>query len=280
MIDRIPGAIVRALLAMLVLAVPSLMLPRGMGDSDQVVAFLGFFAGVLIFVEYLAVYPGLIEFRDAPPYNRIRYVTLLLTVTILTAICVKTAHPSPFVLLAQSVGDVLGRVVDVPYSPVRLLTLMLPRDAMPDQIAVVRAAAGMAYLISLVMLAIFVLVLKLFGWPSSNGAFNVWVNLPTFDPTVGGDVVLRLERDARMNLSVGFLLPFVLPALMKVAADVVAPVGLTSPESIIWVVTAWAFLPASLFMRGIAMGRIADMIRDSRRRAREMEESFLPALSH
>ena len=29
--------------------------------------------------------------------------------------------------------------------------------------------------------------------------------------------------------------------------------------------SAWAFLPASLFMRGIAMGRIADMIREKRR---------------
>lgn len=280
MIDRVPGAIVRALLIMMVLAVPSLMLPRGVGDGDQVVAFLGLFAGALIFVEYLAVYPGLIEFRDAPPFNRIRYVMLLLTVTVLSAICVKTAHPSPFVLLAQSVGDALGRVADVPYSPVRLLTLILPRDALPEQIAVVRAAAGMAYLISLVMLAIFTLVLKLFGWPSPNGVFNVWVNLPTFDPTAGGDVVQRLERDARINITLGFLLPFLLPALMKTAADVMAPVGLTSPDTIIWMVTAWAFLPASLFMRGIAMGRIADMIRQSRRRAREMDVIGMPVLSH
>ena len=29
--------------------------------------------------------------------------------------------------------------------------------------------------------------------------------------------------------------------------------------------SAWAFLPASLFMRGIAMIRIADMIREKRR---------------
>ena len=29
--------------------------------------------------------------------------------------------------------------------------------------------------------------------------------------------------------------------------------------------SAWAFLPASLFLRGSAMGRIADMIREKRR---------------
>jgi hypothetical protein len=39
----------------------------------------------------------------------------------------------------------------------------------------------------------------------------------------------------------------------------------TSPQTLIWTMAAWSFLPASLFMRGIAMGRIADMIREKRR---------------
>lgn len=43
----------------------------------------------------------------------------------------------------------------------------------------------MAYLISLFSLALFVIVLKLVGWPSTKTAFNVWVNLPTFSPTAG-----------------------------------------------------------------------------------------------
>lgn len=39
------------------------------------------------------------------------------------------------------------------------------------------------------------------------------------------------------------------------------------PQTLTWMIAAWAFLPASLFMRGIAMGRIATMIRDKRRRS-------------
>jgi hypothetical protein len=38
-------------------------------------------------------------------------------------------------------------------------------------------------------------------------------------------------------------------------------------QTLVWTMTAWAFLPASLFMRGIAMGRVADLIAAKRRAA-------------
>ena len=41
---------------------------------------------------------------------------------------------------------------------------------------------------------------------------------------------------------------------------------ITSPQPLIWTAAAWAFLPASLLMRGVAMGRVADMIRVKRDR--------------
>lgn len=122
----------------------------------------------------------------------------------------------------------------------------------------------MAYLISLISLAVFVVLLKVAQWPHNGRPFNVWVNLPTFDPTVGGDVVARLMRDARVNIALGFLLPFLTPAVVKIGSVGFEPLTLTSPQTLIWTLTAWAFLPASLFMRGIAMGRIADMIQQSR----------------
>jgi len=95
----------------------------------------------------------------------------------------------------------------------------------------------------------------------------VWVNLPLFDPTTGGDVLQRLSRDARINIVLGFLLPFAIPAVVKLAADLVNPITLENPQTLIWTMSAWAFLPASMIMRGIALQRIADMIRDQRKRA-------------
>ena len=129
----------------------------------------------------------------------------------------------------------------------------------------VRTAAGMSYLISLLSLAFFIMILRLRNWPMSNGTFNVWINLPTFDPTAGKDVVQRLERDARLNIALGFLLPFLTPAAVKSAAVLFGTVSLQNPQTLIWTVSAWAFLPASLFMRGIAMGRIAQMIAAKRK---------------
>ncbi|MEL7133868.1 MAG: hypothetical protein AAGK77_15820, partial [Pseudomonadota bacterium] len=100
-----------------------------------------------------------------------------------------------------------------------------------------------------------------------RGAFNVWVNLPLFDPTAGGDVLYRLNRDARINIALGFLLPFLIPAVVKMAADLLNPITLENPQTLIWTMSAWAFLPASMIMRGIAMQRIAEKIKDQRKRA-------------
>ncbi|HEX9858583.1 MAG TPA: hypothetical protein VGA75_09520, partial [Paracoccaceae bacterium] len=168
-------------------------------------------------------------------------------------------------ILVEALGRLIGQAMDFPYSPVRLATLMMTDGASVEQMMAVRTAAGMAYLISLVGLSVFVVLLKLHDWPSKSGAFNVWVNLPTFDPTAGGDVVSRLDRDARINIGLGFLLPFLIPAVVKVGSSGFEPLTLTTPQNLIWMMTAWAFLPASLFMRGIAMGKIADMIREKRR---------------
>jgi len=145
--------------------------------------------------------------------------------------------------------------------------LMLPSHVTLDAIQDVRVAAGLAYIISLITLVIFVLVVRIGGWPVRNGAFNVWVNLPLFDPTAGGDVLVRLRRDARFNIAFGFLLPFMIPAVVKATSDLLDPITLENPQTLIWTITAWAFLPASMIMRGIAMNRVADLIAAKRRRA-------------
>jgi hypothetical protein len=146
-----------------------------------------------------------------------------------------------------------------------LARLMMADSADAAQAQAVRTAAGMAYLISLVSLAVFVVMLRAGSWPRAGVPFNVWVNLPTFEPSAGGDVVERLNRDARINIALGLLLPFLTPAVVSLSSSGFEPLQLATPQTLIWIMTAWAFLPASLFMRGIAMGRVAGMIRDKRR---------------
>ena len=265
MVSRLSGAFVRAVLVMALLATPSILLPGVGADGKEMVALIALFGGFLTFVEYNAVYPGLVEFRNAPPFNRVRFLMLFVTIFSLTVIARGEIQPTTLTVFVQAVGGVVGQAMDFPYSPVRLVTLVIGAGASDEQIGIVRIAAGMSYLISLLSLSVFVILLKFYGWPSRSGAFNVWVNLPTFDPSAGGDVVGRLDRDARINIALGFLLPFLIPAVVKAGSTGFEPLSFTSPQTLIWTMTAWAFLPASLFMRGIAMGRIADMIREKRR---------------
>ncbi len=264
-VTRLTGALVRAFVVMVLIATPSMLLPGTGPDTRQMAALVALFAGTLTFVEYNAAYPGLIEFRDAPPFNRVRFMMLFLTIFFLSVIERGRADPTTLTQFVEAIGGLIGRSMDFPYSPVRLATLMMADGASADQLAKVRTAAGMAYLTSLISLAIFVVLLRAGSWPDRGHAFNVWINLPTFDPTAGGDVVARLNRDARINIALGFLLPFLIPAVVKAASTGFEPMTLTSPQTLIWTMTAWAFLPSSLFMRGIAMGRVADMIRDKRR---------------
>ncbi|MGR3292039.1 MAG: hypothetical protein ACU0C9_12710 [Paracoccaceae bacterium] len=267
MISRLSGAVVRAMLVVLLIATPSMLLPGVTADGKQIVALVAIFGAALTIFEYASSYPGLVEFRDAPPFNRIRFVSLFVTVFLLSLISRGGTEPTTLTQFVQAVGELIGFAIDFPYSPVRLVVLMLPEGTNPDHIMLVRTTAGMSYLISLLTLAIFLIVLRLQNWPSVNGSFNVWINLPTFDPTAGNDVVRRLERDARVNIALGFLLPFLMPATVKAAASLFGSVTLDNPQTLVWTVSAWAFLPASLFMRGIALARVAEMIANKRRQA-------------
>lgn len=89
---------------------------------------------------------------------------------------------------------------------------------------------------------------------------------------------MRLYRDARFNIALGFLLPFLAPAVANSASNLFQGGLVSSPQTVVWMVALWAFLPASLFMRGIAMNRIADMIDEKRNAGRRaVEAGMAPA---
>lgn len=277
MISRLLGALARGFLVLLMIATPGLMLPNLTEDAAQVVVLIGLVAAVLTAVEYGSAYPCLYEFRDAPPFNRIRFVSLFISVFLLAVMLRGQYQPATSSSLVFALGNWLGAAVDFPYSPVRLIVLMMPENFSVQDIMLVRAAAGLAYFISMMSVVVFVAVMYFFNWPMNSGSFNVWVNLPIFDPTSRGDVVERLERDGRINIALGFLLPFVIPAMVESAGSVFGTTSLVNPQALIWTVVAWAFLPASLFARGIAMARVAGIIARKRRETTRGEGGFVPA---
>jgi len=277
--SQLTSAFVRAILVLVVISMPSVLLPGVNADTAQVVALVSLAGAVLVFFEYSSAYPSLVEFRDAPPFNRVRYVSLLITVSLLTIIVRGEAEPSTLSMFAKATGNIIGEAINFEYSPVNLVALMLPADAGIDQLVLVRSIAGLSYLISLMTLVAFLMLIRIQGWPSRGKTFNVWVNLPTFDPSAGGDVVARLVRDGRVNIILGLVLPFLLPVMVLAASKVFDPIVLDSPQTMVWTMTAWAFLPTSLFMRGIAMRRIAAMIKEKRKRSNAYVEKhgYTPA---
>lgn len=277
-ISTLPGAVFRALCVVVLIALPSLLLPQQSKDGAQVVALVAIFAAFFTTIEYAAASPSFIEFRKAPPFNRLRFIALFATVLTLSLIMRGNEAPSTLTQVMQLLGAHMGGALDFPYSPARLMVLMMPEGTSAETLYLLRIASGLAYLVSLLSIAIFVLLLRFHHWPRRSGAFNVWVNLPMFDPTTGGDVVQQLNRDCQINLVLGFLLPFVFPAMGKIVSIFIMPIVVDDPQTLIWMVSAWAFLPASLLMRGIALSRVAQMIHTQRKRAyaRAAAEGILP----
>ncbi|WP_164660531.1 hypothetical protein [Tropicibacter sp. Alg240-R139] len=266
MIARITGAALRGILVALMVVTPALYLPGYTTDSPEIVVLLAILAFVLTFAEYNSTFPSFIEFRDAPPLNRLRFIALMSMVVLLTLICKHKYAPTNVTTLFAGMGVLIAHLVDFPFSPVRLVVLMLPDHATLSTVNSVRIAAGVSYVVALATVAAFYIAVRVRGWPVGNGAFNVWINLPLFDPTTGGDVVSRLQRDGRINVVLGVLLPFFIPAVVKATADLVNPIMLDNPQTLIWTMSAWAFLPASMIMRGMAMLRVSDLIEEKRRR--------------
>ncbi|WP_338101485.1 hypothetical protein [Pseudooceanicola onchidii] len=256
----------RALLIALAIATPSLLLPDVGADTAQVVVLVALAAGAFTFAEYYSQFPSILEFRFAPPVNRLRYFTLFAMVLMLTVHFSGNALETPIAVLLMKLASLMAHAIDFPFSPVRLVLLALPEGTTAETVSMVRDAAGIAYVLALVGLVSFGVLVRIYGWPVRYGAFNVWINLPLFDPTGGGDVLTRLKRDAVINVVLGFLLPFLLPAFVKLAGSLLDMSVIGNPHTLIWVMTLWAFVPANLIIRGVALSRVADIIEEKRRR--------------
>lgn len=281
MISQLPGACFRALLVVVTILMPSLLLPEQTSQVIDTVLLVAIFAALFVLVEYGATCPSLLEFRDAPPFNRVRF-GLLFGLLALTSIALADGvDASPLGRLLFAVGALLGHATDLPFSPVRLVLWLVPETATPVQVQAVRATAGLSYLVGLVGLTIFAILIRLRRWPCRGGSFNVWINLPTFGQTAGADVARGLRRDGAVNILLGILLPYVAPLIAVAAARFFGVSMLDSDLMLVWMMSLWAFLPAALFLRGIAMRRLALLISRKRRRIGAADgtadPAFLPA---
>ncbi|MFA8386113.1 MAG: hypothetical protein ACEPO2_10850 [Pelagibaca sp.] len=275
MVKRIIGSAVRALLMAFLVVIPSLVLPGTSSDAAQMAALVALVAAVVTFAEYASEYPTFVEFRNAPPFNRLRFLALFFCVwfaSFLMASEMRAPELAPTLL--ENLAQDSAWLLDFPFSPVRLMAIAFSDlHNLMDVVAVVEIAS-LLLMVSSIALCLFWIHARFIFWPIRKIAFNFWINLPLFDPTSGRDVLFRLKRDAHFNLALGFLLPFLIPALLRMWIGTFDASMLAMPEILIWVLCAWAFLPLTLMMRGIALFRVAALIEEKRRRAYAQEDEL------
>lgn len=268
---QFPGAALRAILVGGLVILPAVLAPVTTPETAQIVILLAIFAAGVIFAEYSSAYPGLIEFRFAAPFNRTRFMLLALLAMLMALLMRHQSDPGSISTLVQGLALACAPLFDFAFSPVQLLLRSLPGDLPESHAAMVQQGASLALVLGVTTVLGFVAAIRLNVWPMGSGPFNVWINLPTFDPTAGNDVVQRLLRQARINILLGFLLPFLLPGFVYASALLVQPLTLQSPMGFVWGIVLWVYLPVSLIMRGVAMARVARMIRANRRRFSDTE---------
>ena len=149
------SAAARGLLISTMILTPALLLPDLGTDSTPFILLVALLAGVLTFVEYNSVFPSIIEFREAAPFNRLRFATLFATVFLLSVILRGMTDPTSTTTAVTAIGTIVGNAMDFPYSPVRMVVLMLPTDASVETVRFVRTAAGIAYIVSLIAMIAF-----------------------------------------------------------------------------------------------------------------------------
>lgn len=272
-VSRTTGAFWRAVLVGATVAAPTLVLPDSLSIAPEFTMLLAAVATVFTFCEYNTNFPSMLEFRDAPPFNRLRFGLFFAIVVAMTLIVMHWPDTGRSSGVMLDICGAIGRFLDFPYSPIRLLVLVLPADANAEVVNSVRMAGATTYLIGAAAIILFAVIIRQSDWPIGKGEFNVWTNLPLFDPTIRGDVVDRLYNEARNYITVGILLPFVIPGLLRVASPLVDPMAIADPHVLIWTIYAWAFLPACLIMRGLAVARIAGLIAQKRRRTYAIAET-------
>ena len=142
MFSRLIGAVIRALLVVVVISTPAFLLP-GVSVASQ-----GNHAdrrrhrrGFHIF-EYASTHPGLVDFRFAPPYNRIRFFAFAAQVFLLVFLCRAVEGEDPFSIIG--LADSAVGWMSFPLSPVGLAGEMIGASEGPDFVVLITRATALS----------------------------------------------------------------------------------------------------------------------------------------
>jgi hypothetical protein len=264
MVGRLLGALTRAVFVLFVFMLPAVMLPDIAQSALEMSLIVGGLVAAFVLIEYGASQPALLDFRFAPPYNRARFVTFATILVALVFLVRATVAGGDYAPGYLATADRLAALMDFPYSPVSLVPALTVGETDPALALLIRRAAALSLSIGLVALVFFGLLLWVFKWPQGRERFNLWKNLPTFEPTQGRSVERRLMWRGRLYIIVGLTLPFTLAVLASRAVGLVDAEALANTRNLVWGVAIWAFMPVSFVIRGLALSKIGWLVRRAR----------------
>jgi hypothetical protein len=97
-----------------------------------------------------------------------------------------------------------------------------------------------------------------------RAGFNLWLNMPNFEPREVGSTERRLNLDGLASLLLAPVALFGMPFALPLASRTLGNGLLVDPHSIVWAVTLWGFVPAGLIIRGVAILKIARILRQAK----------------
>ncbi len=214
-------------------------------------------AALGVLIEYAGRMPSMVDFRFAPPVNRLRFMLVVVVVLSVTACLATREGIFPF--------DLLASMLDFPYSPARLAADSFTRSSAPGPDPELQRAAATALAASALCAAAFAGWLLSGRWPADPQRFNLATNFPTLEQPSGPlgrrDLAVRLRWLGWQIIITAAALLFALLVLGRLVAGMLEPRALLSPLVIAWCATLWAAAPGALLLRGVAILRIARLAR-------------------
>lgn len=213
------------------------------------------------FFEYGSSTPGFVDFRYAPPYNRFRAFTIASQILAITLVCRAVELGLSDAVIVDWARQA-AQMLDFQFSPVAMaIDAILADSKFSDTTAILLVyCITVSFVVGIGLTVLFSLIIWVFPWPRDRENFNLWANLPTFQPKDGANIPRRLRRDAYFNFVLGIVLIYALPLLPTVGLNWLTVDIFENNQATVWAATLWVFIATSLIARAIAMLKIARIL--------------------